>query len=83
MRIPGPSAAAELVRRTGLVLTATSANLSGGVDALSHEDIAGLTGPDLVVKGQVPGPPGSTVVDASTEQLIVIRSGIISLEEEK
>ncbi|MCP4675569.1 MAG: threonylcarbamoyl-AMP synthase [Deltaproteobacteria bacterium] len=83
VRIPGPSAAAELVKRTQLVLTATSANLSGGVDACSHEDIANLVGPDLVVKGSVPGPPGSTVVDASTERPVVIRSGIISLDEEK
>jgi len=83
LRIPGPSPAAELVRRTGLVLTATSANLSGGADARSHEDITDLIGPDLVVKGHVPGPPGSTVVDASTTRPIVIRSGVISLDEEK
>ncbi len=83
VRIPGPSAAAELARRTGLFLTATSANLAGGVDARSHEDIADLVGPDLVMEGHVPGPPGSTVVDASTDRLIVIRSGIISLDEEK
>jgi L-threonylcarbamoyladenylate synthase len=81
VRLAGPCPAAELARASGLVLTATSANLSGGPDALNHDDIRGLHGVDLIVPGQVPGPPGSTVIDASGERPAVVRVGIIDPEE--
>ncbi|MCP4605786.1 MAG: L-threonylcarbamoyladenylate synthase [Proteobacteria bacterium] len=82
VRIPGSCPAAELAGRSGLVLTATSANPAGCKDAISHEDVAGLNGVDLIVEGRVAGPPGSTVVDASGKYPNVIRSGFITLDEE-
>jgi L-threonylcarbamoyladenylate synthase len=81
VRVPGPCPAADLAVRTGLVLTATSANRHLGDDALSHEDVAGIKGVDLIIEGDVPGPPGSTVVDASGSRPIVVRSGCIDIEE--
>ncbi len=82
VRIPGPCPAAELAKISRRVLTATSANHPGAEDARSHEDLSDLSGPDLLVRGSVPGPPGSTVIDASGKLPIVIRSGIISIDEE-
>ncbi len=81
IRLPGPSKAATLATHTDLVLTATSANEKGQKDALGDKDLANLIGPALVVQGSVPGPPGSTVVDASSTYPVVIREGFISLKE--
>lgn len=81
IRIPGPSPAWELAKATGKILTATSANLTGGPDVESHEDLLQLhmAGLDMVVEGRVPGPPGSTVVDASGNTPKVLRAGAIDL----
>jgi L-threonylcarbamoyladenylate synthase len=79
VRVPGPSPALDLVRRVGFPLTATSANLSGVKDALSDLDLNDLEGVDLVVPGVVPGPPGSTIVDASGDVPIVVRQGILKI----
>jgi L-threonylcarbamoyladenylate synthase len=80
VRVPGPSPALDLVRRLGFALTATSANLSGAKDALSDLDLLHLDGVDLLVPGTVPGPPGSTIVDASGDAPVIVRQGIIELD---
>ena len=82
VRIPGPCPAADLARAGDLVLTATSANLTGGPDALTHEDVQGLEGVDLIVPGRVPGPPGSTVIDATGTRPVVVRAGVIDIAEQ-
>jgi L-threonylcarbamoyladenylate synthase len=79
VRLPGECPAAELARASGLVLTATSANPSGGPDARSDSDLAALEGVDLLVPGLVPGPPGSTVIDAAGPHPVVIRPGIVDI----
>ena len=81
VRLPGPCPAALLAQRSGCILTATSANLSGAPDALSDEDVRGLPGIDLIVPGQVAGPPGSTVVDVSFDEPKVLRQGAVYLKE--
>jgi L-threonylcarbamoyladenylate synthase len=79
VRVPGPSPAASLARACGCALTATSANEAGAADALVHGDLSRLAGIALVVPGRVPGPPGSTIVDASGDRAIVIRSGAVDV----
>lgn len=79
LRVPGPSPALELVRRVGFALTATSANRSGAADATCHDELLDIEGIDLVVPGRVPGPPGSTIVDASGAEPIIVRHGILAL----
>lgn len=81
VRLPGPCAAAELAKTSGLILTATSANRAGGKDATSHEPLAAIEGVALVMEGSVPGPPGSTVVDASKDRPVVVRRGVVEIEE--
>jgi L-threonylcarbamoyladenylate synthase len=80
VRVPGPSPALDLVRRVGFALTATSANLSGAKDALSDLDLLDLEGIDLLVPGAVPGPPGSTIVDASGDVPVIVRQGILKID---
>jgi len=79
VRVPGPSPALDLVRRAGIPLTATSANRTGERDALTHLDLLDLEGVDLVIAGEVPGPPGSTVVDASGDFPVILRRGALEL----
>ena len=83
VRLPGPCPAFDLARACGKALTATSANRAGGPDALTHEDILALSHVeiDLIVPGSVPGPPGSTVVDATGDEPVMLRRGIIDIEE--
>ena len=80
VRLAGPSPAALLSLKTGLPLTATSANRAGARDICSHLEIADLEGEiDLIIEGSVEGPPGSTVVDVSGKVPKVLRQGIITL----
>ena len=81
VRLSGPCPAATLAQRSGRILTATSANLSGAPDALSDADVRGLPGIDLIVPGEVAGPPGSTVVDVSGDSPRVLRQGAVYLKE--
>jgi L-threonylcarbamoyladenylate synthase len=80
VRIAGPSPAAELALRSGLVLTATSANLKDAHDAISSDEVKRLQGLSMVLDGVVAGPPGSTVVDATGEQLRVLREGYVNVD---
>lgn len=81
MRVPGPSPAAELVRRFGGPLTATSANLTGepAVASSAELDPRVRVGVDLVLEGTSPGGPPSTVVDVSGVAPRVLRAGAIAL----
>ncbi len=82
VRWPGPCMAADLAEETATVLTATSANPGGGEDVLSHEELADLGGLAYVAKGHVAGPPGSTVVDVTGAEPVVLRAGIVDLSKE-
>jgi len=83
VRLPGASPAAELVRRFGRSLSATSANLPGAppatqsaaVEAAFAEAIS--QGVLLVVPGQSPGGAPSTVVRVSESNYAVARVGAV------
>jgi L-threonylcarbamoyladenylate synthase len=83
IRLPGHPVAAALVRAFGRPVTGTSANLSGHggchrVDALEPKLIAGL---DLVIDaGELRKGVGSTVVDVTGGEPVVVREGGISEE---
>ncbi len=80
IRIPPPCPARELAQRAGGLITATSANLSGGLDPDRIEKISPdlLTSVDLVIdSGPSPGGTPSTLVEISEDGCRVIREGAI------
>lgn len=80
IRIPGPCPAFELAKASNKILTATSANRTGGPDPYHSEELVSLEGVDLIVPGSVSGPPGSTIVNASGDQPIVLRQGLVHIQ---
>jgi L-threonylcarbamoyladenylate synthase len=78
VRVPDlPAAAAAVVRALGVVV-ATSANLHGGADPASVDELAPeLRSLPLVDVGVLPGTP-STVVDLTGAEPRVVRQGAVS-----
>lgn len=79
VRVPGPSPALALAQHTQKVLTATSANRKGAAEPLESEALIHLDGVDMVVAGNVLGPPGSTIVIADGDQLKILRQGVLTV----
>jgi L-threonylcarbamoyladenylate synthase len=82
VRVPGESAALALVQAFGAALTATSANLHGQPAAHTSDEARRVFGTsvDAYVPGTAPGGLASTVLDASTATLRVIRRGPIDID---
>jgi L-threonylcarbamoyladenylate synthase len=87
LRLPGPSAAAELARRSGRALSATSANLPGEAPAVRSTAVVATfaqaiaQGVLLVIDGESPGGAPSTVVSVSEEGYAVARVGAVAIAE--
>jgi L-threonylcarbamoyladenylate synthase len=84
IRVPGNKLARRIAAELGGPVTATSANPSGGESTRTAGRAAeGLQGEvDLIIDvGELPGPPGSTVVGIQGKGYEVLREGIISPEE--
>jgi len=81
-RVPGPSPAAELTRAFGHPVTATSANLSGQPPLRSAAELppALAAGIDGMVPGVSPGGPPSTLVDATTTPMRILREGAVRID---
>lgn len=82
IRMPNLDFTLALLKSTGPLAT-TSANISGGANPTSADEVlAQLDGRvDLILDGgSTPGPTASTVVDATTEDLKILREGPISLD---
>jgi L-threonylcarbamoyladenylate synthase len=83
LRIPDHAFARELMSKSGPLAT-TSANLSGGENPLSAQDVLDQLGGriDLVIDGgQTKGGVPSTVVDCTAAQIKVLREGPIPAKE--
>lgn len=84
VRLPGASTAAELARRFGRPLSATSANLPGAPPATRSEAVEAAfadpiaRGELLVLAGESPGGAPSTVVRVSEGNYAVARVGAVS-----
>lgn len=80
VRVPDHPVALELLARTG-PLAVTSANRSGGPEALSDVEARSILGDDVTVylEGTCPGGEASTVVDATGSRLTVLREGPIEI----
>jgi L-threonylcarbamoyladenylate synthase len=80
VRMPNHQFALALLAQTGPLAT-TSANISGGKDPLTAEEvISQLNGRiDLILDGgRTPGIMGSTVVDCTSQKINILRQGSIS-----
>ena len=83
LRVPDHPTALALLQRTG-PLAVSSANRTGGEAALTAQQAQDQLGDSVAVyldAGEVPGGVASTIVDATTENLRLIRAGAVSLEE--
>ena len=70
----------EVIKLVGKPLLVTSANLSGQPTGLHFEDVYNdFNGKiDMIVKGECKGSVSSTIVDATTDHLQILRSGPIN-----
>ena len=84
IRLSGHDAARKIAGKAGKPLTATSANLSGSPECATADQVIAQLGDKLdavVDLGKTSGSAGSTIIDATTEQPVILRSGGISREE--
>jgi L-threonylcarbamoyladenylate synthase len=82
VRVPGPSPAADLARAFGGPLTATSANRTGEPSLRSVDElpVALAEGLDGVVPGVSPGGAPSTLIDATSSPMRILRAGAIEID---
>jgi len=82
VRVPGPSPAADLAQAFGRPLTATSANRTGEPSLRSVEElpVALARGLDGVVPGISPGGAHSTLIDATSSPMRILRAGAIDID---
>jgi L-threonylcarbamoyladenylate synthase len=84
IRFPDVPWLLALIRETGAPLITTSANISGEGETASPEEVIRLFQEkvDLIVDGgPTPGGKPSTVVDLTGEKPILVRGGVIGIEE--
>ncbi len=84
VRVPDHVVPRELVRLLSSPITGTSANIAGGPEPLTAEDVREQLGDsiDYVIDGgQTRGGTPSTVVDCTVEPPRIVRAGAISREE--
>ncbi len=82
VRVPGPSPAADLAQAFGRPVTATSANRTGEPSLRSVDElpVALAEGLDGVVPGVSPGGAHSTLIDATTSPMRILRAGAIDID---
>jgi L-threonylcarbamoyladenylate synthase len=86
IRMPGHEVTLALIRKAGVPIVGTSANLSNQPSALTAEEVQGQLGSavDLVVDGgRCPGGIESTVVDLTGTVPIILRQGAVPEEKIK
>ena len=84
VRVPDHPVPRELARLLGGPITGTSANLTGGPEPLTADDVRSQLGDrvDLIIDGGgCPGGTPSTVVDCTVDPPHIVRKGAISRDE--
>jgi L-threonylcarbamoyladenylate synthase len=79
IRVPAHAVAIELARAVGVCVTATSANRSGATAAATPAAVAAaLPDVDAILDGgSARGGAASTIVDASTDAVTLVRQGVV------
>jgi L-threonylcarbamoyladenylate synthase len=82
IRVPDHVVAVSLARASRFCITATSANVSGSPAPSTAEDAAAaLPRVDMILDGGAsPGGPPSTIVDASSTTVALVRAGAVPWE---
>jgi len=86
IRIPDNRVALELIKKSGVPLTATSANLSGGKNPITAREAVRQIGEkvDLVLDaGRCKYSKPSTLIDLSSGKVEVVREGVIEKKDIK
>lgn len=80
VRVPDHPVALDLLRETG-PMAVTSANRSGGAEAMNDAEARAALGDDvaLYLQGTCPGGEASTVVDATGARLVMLRKGPVEI----
>ena len=84
VRMPGHPVPIELIDGLGGPITGTSANISGGADLLTLDELSSQLGErvDLIVgKGPTPKGTASTIVDITSGKPKLLREGAISFPQ--
>jgi len=84
VRVPDHPVPRELVRLLGSPITGTSANIAGGPEPVTADEVRSQLGEavDLILDGgRCPGARPSTVIDCTVEPPRMVREGAISREE--
>lgn len=79
LRMPDDAFILEMIERIGKPLLVTSANLSGQPTGVTFEQVKKDFDEriDMIVEGQCKGSVSSTIVDATADELHILRSGPI------
>jgi L-threonylcarbamoyladenylate synthase len=83
VRVPNHRVACALARLAAVPLTATSANVSGQPAAVTADEVVSSFGdrlPLVVDAGPTPGGAPSTIIDASDDELRLVRPGAVPWE---
>lgn len=81
LRIPGHAICLELLKRCGVPITSSSANLSGGQNPVSVAEVVASFGDrlELIIDGgQLSSPTPSTIIAVMDDEIFLLRSGSIS-----
>jgi L-threonylcarbamoyladenylate synthase len=81
LRIPMHTVSLELLQQLGMPIATTSANLSGGEDAVNAAQVAEVFGGGVALildAGEAEHGKASSVVDTSGEELLLLREGVLS-----
>ena len=84
LRVPDHPVPRALSSLLGGPITGTSANIAGGPEPLSADDVHQALGEavDLIIDGgPCPGDRPSTVIDCTSEPPRILRTGAVSIEE--
>jgi len=84
IRVPNHPVCLALIQHLGNPIIGTSANISGQPPALTADEVDQQLGEkiDLIINGgKCPGGNESTIVDANSQELVILRRGLIPAHE--